>query len=68
MTAESKDKQGLITRIYGENRKHLVARGIGADGLGFSERPLEIDERMQVIVKLDDGTVATLQNPKKEEV
>ncbi len=67
MTQENKEKTGVITRIYGENRDHLVGRGIAANGQGFSNRPLVVDDNMQPIVKLDDGTVARPAEPKKKE-
>lgn len=67
MTTESEPKEGVITHIYGEeNRDHLVGRGIGADGFGFSNRDLEIDNEMQVIVTLDDGTIARPEPPEEK--
>lgn len=67
MTKEAGKGEGVITRIYGENRENLVGRGIGADGNGFSNRPLEVDNNLQVIVKLDDGTVARPAPPETKE-
>lgn len=66
MTTENKQKSGKITHIYGEDRPGLVGRGIAADGSGFSNRALELDDNMQVIVKTDDGTVAKPAEPKNK--
>jgi hypothetical protein len=58
MTAEDQPK-GTITRIYpnsSDPHSGLLARGLDATGNGFSARPLSLDEHLQPIVILDDGT------------
>ncbi len=67
MAKDTEPKVGVITRIYGEeNRDHLVGRGIGANGDGFSNRDLELDEEMQVIVTLDDDSIARPAPPEEK--